>query len=151
MAGVDTSAGGVFVAVWETILSAESQSKQGNVRDTPFPQHPDGCDVAARARLQVVAPTAEVVAFTTAQHAVATLHSVAARFGCVKANIHVGDSLSRCCSIVLLAPAALIHNLLSARMPCSAGVQFSCWLSGRDRAERQSDKNLKLCMSLLCA
>ena len=101
MVGVDTSAGGVFVAVWETILSAESQSKQGNVRDTPFPQHPDGCDVAARARLQVVAPTAEVVAFTTAQHAVATLHSVAARFGCVKANIHVGDSLSRCCKIVL--------------------------------------------------
>ena len=98
------------------ILSSESQSEQGDVGDTPFPQHPDGCDVAARARLQVVAPTAEVVAFTTAQHAVATLHSVAARFGCVKANIHVGDSLSRCCRIVLLPLVALVHILLSARM-----------------------------------
>ena len=75
-----------------------------------------------RARLQVVAPTAEVVAFTTAQHAVATLHSVGARFGCVKANIRVGDSLSRCCRIVLLPLVAFVHILFR----CSHAMLRRC-------------------------
>ena len=46
---------------------------------TLSPTHSEGCDAAARARCGVVAPTAELVAFSTAQHAVASLHGVAAR------------------------------------------------------------------------
>ena len=84
MVGVDTSAGGEFVVVWETNLSIESRSESANVGEIPFPQHPDGCNASARARLHVLALTEEVAVLTTARHAVASLGSllsVAARIG----------------------------------------------------------------------
>ena len=60
-------------------LSVETQSEQGDVGDTLPPQGSESCDGAACARSHVVAPTAEVVAYSTAQHAVASLHGVATR------------------------------------------------------------------------
>ena len=92
MVGVDTSAGGVFVAVWETNLSVESRSESANVGEIPFPQHPDGCNASARARLHVLDLTEEVAVLTTARHAVASLGSllsVAARIGGAKPSMNV--------------------------------------------------------------
>ena len=83
------SADVALVAFSEPNLSAESQSESANVGETPFPQHPDGCNASARARPHVLALTDEVVALTTARHAVASLHSVAARIGGAKPSINV--------------------------------------------------------------
>ena len=89
MAAGTSCTANALAAISEPNLSAESQSEPANVGETLFPQHSDGCDAAARARLHVVAPTEELVAFSTTQHAVASLHSVAALIGSAKPSINV--------------------------------------------------------------
>ena len=66
------------------IYQSNLDLNQRMLGEIPFPQHPDGCNASARARLHVLALTEEVAVLTTARHAVASLGSllsVAARIG----------------------------------------------------------------------
>ena len=89
MAGGPASAVGALTAFSSANLSTESPPERSNICDLPFPPIPDDGSAATDARLHVLALTEEVVALSTARHAVASFHSVAAGIGGAKPSMNV--------------------------------------------------------------